>query len=110
MDLLPSDVEKYSKLFAVPEQFPEGQWRVTNYVEETPGWNIVRMVSSWEKKPVCPFCHKPYTSPPALSRTDNKTLCCPDCGVREALMAASIPEEKIEEIIAATHEAKEKEE
>ena len=34
---------------------------------------------------VCPKCHKKYTDYPALSRRDNKTYICPDCGVREAL-------------------------
>ena len=37
---------------------------------------------------VCPICGKPYTDPPALSRTDNKTLICPDCSVHQALESA----------------------
>ena len=37
----------------------------------------------------CPICGKPYTEPPALSRRDNATDICPDCGMMEAL--ASIP-------------------
>lgn len=32
----------------------------------------------------CPICGKPYTHP-ALSRRDNKTEICPDCGIAEAL-------------------------
>lgn len=36
-------------------------------------------------KRVCPHCGKTYTAFPALSRVDNETLICPDCGVREAL-------------------------
>ena len=31
----------------------------------------------------CPKCGRTYTEYPALSRTDNKTLICPDCGIRE---------------------------
>ena len=31
---------------------------------------------------VCPKCRKPYTGRPALSRVDNKTDICPDCGMR----------------------------
>ena len=38
---------------------------------------------------VCPKCRKPYTGRPALSRVDNKTDICPDCGMREAI--ESIP-------------------
>ena len=34
---------------------------------------------------VCPICHQEYSQYPALSRRDNKTEICPDCGVREAL-------------------------
>lgn len=38
---------------------------------------------------VCPKCRKPYTGCPALSRVDNQTDICPDCGMREAIK--SIP-------------------
>ena len=34
---------------------------------------------------ICPICGKQYFGYPALSRTDNKTLICPDCGVAEAI-------------------------
>lgn len=40
--------------------------------------NVIRMA-------VCPLCGKTYHGAPALSRTDNKTLICPDCGTRQAL-------------------------
>lgn len=33
----------------------------------------------------CPICGKTYTDFPALSRRDNKTYICPDCGVDEAM-------------------------
>lgn len=33
----------------------------------------------------CPICGKTYTHFPALSRRDNKTYICPDCGVDEAM-------------------------
>ena len=33
----------------------------------------------------CPMCHKEYYDYPALSRKDNKTEICPECGMREAL-------------------------
>ena len=35
----------------------------------------------------CPKCGCVYTEVPALSRTDNDTLICPDCGTHEALEA-----------------------
>lgn len=34
---------------------------------------------------ICPKCGREYTEYPALSREDNKTEICPDCGTREAL-------------------------
>ena len=34
---------------------------------------------------VCPICGKKYDSYPALSRKDNCTKICPDCGTREAV-------------------------
>lgn len=50
--------------------------RVTLYPGET-----VEAVSV----PVCPVCDKAYIDPPALSRRDNKTKICPECGAKEAL-------------------------
>ena len=35
--------------------------------------NITRMA-------VCPLCGRVYHGAPALSREDNETLICPDCG------------------------------
>lgn len=34
----------------------------------------------------CPLCNKKYFTYPSLSREDNKTLICPDCGMRQALI------------------------
>ena len=36
-------------------------------------------------KNICPVCGREYDGYPALSRKDNKTEICPDCGLREAL-------------------------
>ena len=38
----------------------------------------------------CPKCGKTYQGYPALSRADNRTEICPECGVREALEAAGL--------------------
>ena len=48
------------------------------------------------KQRICPACGNEYDQPPALSRKDNKTEICPLCGVREALLAFSMPEERID--------------
>jgi len=52
---------------------------------------------------VCPMCGKPYTGHPALSREDDRTEICPDCGVREALAAIGISDEEREKIIQVIH-------
>lgn len=34
---------------------------------------------------VCPICGKEYSGYPAISRRDNKTEICSDCGTAEAM-------------------------
>ena len=51
----------------------------------------------------CPKCGCVYIGVPALSRTDNETLICPDCGTREALEALGISPEEQEKIISIIH-------
>ena len=38
-----------------------------------------------QKRYKCPKCGKYYTGHPALSRDDNKTEICPECGINEAI-------------------------
>ena len=38
-----------------------------------------------KKTRICPICGREYTDYPALSRRDNATEICPNCGVSEAL-------------------------
>ena len=52
---------------------------------------------------ICPKCGQSYKGIPALSREDNKTLICPDCGVREALESIGVDVNEQEEILAAIH-------
>lgn len=40
-----------------------------------------------QKRHKCPKCGKYYTGHPALSREDNKTEICPECGIAEAISA-----------------------
>ena len=51
----------------------------------------------------CPICGCRYTERPALSRLDNSTLICPDCGTREALESIDVNKEEQEEILAIIH-------
>jgi hydrogenase maturation factor HypF (carbamoyltransferase family) len=52
---------------------------------------------------ICPKCHRPYRDRPALSRLDNKTRICPDCGTREALESIGIDAAEQEKIIETIH-------
>jgi RNase P subunit RPR2 len=52
---------------------------------------------------ICPRCHKPYSGRPALSRVDNETLICPDCGTREALESIGVESEEQEQILETIH-------
>lgn len=54
-------------------------------------------------KTICQKCGKEYTGAPALSRLDNTTLVCPECGTREALESIGLPEREIEDIVAVLH-------
>lgn len=51
----------------------------------------------------CPMCGRAYHERPAVSRTDNKTLICPECGTREALATLGIDADEQDKIIAAIH-------
>lgn len=39
---------------------------------------------------ICPMCGREYSDYPALSRKDNETLICPECGQREALESIGV--------------------
>ena len=52
---------------------------------------------------LCPRCAQPYFEPPALSRVDNETFICPDCGAREALDTLGVKPEEQEQILATIH-------
>lgn len=52
---------------------------------------------------VCPLCRKPYSGVPALSRTDNQTPICPDCGIRQALESIGVSTEEREKILSVMH-------
>lgn len=51
----------------------------------------------------CPKCGRIYYDRPALSRDDNETFICPDCGTREALESLGIDAGEREKILATIH-------
>lgn len=64
---------KYAKIFYDPEE-----------AEETANL-LINIYGDFKIYPVCPECGKDYTGYPALSRKDNTTRICSECGIREAL-------------------------
>ena len=52
---------------------------------------------------VCPRCGRGYYGAPALSRKDNETLICPDCGTREALESIGVDLQEQEQILETIH-------
>lgn len=52
---------------------------------------------------VCPKCGQTYIGHPALSRLDNETPICPDCGIREALDSLGIEPDEQEQILETIH-------
>lgn len=52
---------------------------------------------------VCPKCKKIYSEPYAISRVDNETHICSDCGTREALESIGVYKEEQENILNTIH-------
>lgn len=55
------------------------------------------------ERKICPLCGKAYTGHPALSRTDNETLICPDCGTRQALESIGVDAKEQKKILETIH-------
>lgn len=51
------------------------------------------------KEKICPVCGQKYNAPAAVSRIDNRTLICPNCGTRQALSSIGVPPEEQEKIL-----------
>lgn len=56
---------------------------------------------------VCPICGQEFRGAPALSRLDNETLICPECGIRQALESIGVLDRNDQDHImrAASNEA-----
>lgn len=61
------------------------------------------MKSEMREKRMCPKCRRLYTEAPALSREDNETLICADCGILESLESIGISEEERLKILGIIH-------
>ena len=56
-----------------------------------------------DEKRTCPLCGEKYHGVPALSRDDNRTMICPNCGTRQSLESIGIAAEEIEKILSIIH-------
>ena len=61
------------------------------------------MKTNCKVKKICPKCGKTYFETSALSRVDNQTLICPDCGTREALQSIGVIPAEQEKILETIH-------
>lgn len=52
----------------------------------------------------CPRCGGVYSEHGAVSRADNLTVICPDCGTREALQSIGVDEKEQEKILMMIHQ------
>ena len=53
---------------------------------------------------ICPRCGKAYRAPSAVSRADNRTPICPECGIRESLESIGCTQEEQDHILALIRE------
>lgn len=52
---------------------------------------------------ICPKCQKGYRGRSAVSRADNATLICPDCGAKEALESMGVGADEQNKILKIIH-------
>ena len=64
---------------------------------------MFEMKETMTRTAVCPRCKKVYTDRPAISRVDDKTPICPDCGTRESLESIGIDTAEQNKILRAIH-------
>ena len=61
------------------------------------------MKDNEQRERICPLCGQAYTDVPALSRMDNETPICPDCGTRQALQSIGVSDEEQKKILGIIH-------
>lgn len=68
-------------------------------------WRCVKMKNEIQLRK-CPKCGKLFSERGAVSRVDNVTIICSDCGTREALESIGVDEKEQEKILDTIHSAK----
>ena len=62
------------------------------------------MKENIKRTAICPRCGNSYIGRPALSRADNQTPLCPDCGTREALESIGVDTYEQDKILDTIHQ------
>ena len=65
-------------------------------------WRCVKMKNEIQLRK-CPKCGKIFGDRGAVSRVDNVTIVCSDCGIREALKSIGVGETEQEKILDTIH-------
>ena len=78
--------EKYSSFLCDAKRYDDEELLADDLPLIAP--SLTRKILEIQK---CPKCGKEFTDYPALSREDNVTEICPECGVREAIDAYEKP-------------------
>ena len=68
--------------------------------------SCTKMTDNLVQLRTCPRCGGVYSGHGAVSRADNLTIICPDCGTREALESIGVDETEQEKILDTIHSAK----
>lgn len=77
-----------AKLFEALHEVNEDRFSKTkkSILEMTTSEVIEEEATEDKSYKMCPRCGRPYSDYPAISRYDDKTEICPDCGVEEAMI------------------------
>lgn len=65
--------------------------------------SCTKMTDNLVQLRTCPRCGGVYSGHGAVSRADNLTVICPDCGTREALQSIDVNEKEQDKIIYIIH-------
>ena len=66
-------------------------------------WRCAVMKTNEMTINTCPKCGKEYKGRGAVSRVDNLTVICPDCGTREALESIGVDKVEQDKILGVIH-------
>ena len=66
--------------------------------------SCTKMTDNLVQLRTCPHCGEVYSGHGSVSRADNLTVICPDCGTREALQSIGVDKKEQEKILRTIHQ------